>query len=94
MLTIEQINAELEQMALQRYDKEYYRGLKNFHLLDSFKLAATDMRLGDFHFQLFDEENNEIPYKLHPIIQYIEENNLKYTTTPYTGYCLFTKIKN
>ena len=93
MLTIEQINAELEQMALQRYDKEYYRGLKNFHLLDSFKLAATDMRLGDFHFQLFDEENNEIQYKPHPIIQYIEENNLKYTTTPYTGYCVFTKIK-
>lgn len=96
MLTIEQINDILEKEALKYPDlpdwQDYYRGLKNFHLLDKFSLYSID-RLGHrFSRVIINTDGDQcLEPKIHPIIQYIEENKLQYKYTPYTGYWIFEK---
>lgn len=93
MLTIEQINDILEKEALKYPDypswQEYYRGLKNFHLLDKFFLSSIDSLYRKVIINT--DGNQDIKPNPHPIIQYIEENKLQYKFTPYTGYCVFEK---
>lgn len=97
MLTIEQINDILEKEALKYPDypswQEYYRGLKNFHLLDKFFLSSIDSLDNRFRVTIIGEDGHlYMEPNPHPIVQYIEENKLQYKYIPYTGYCVFEKI--
>jgi hypothetical protein len=82
--TIDEINMWLESQASQCKDNwgNYYRGLKDFHLLDKFTLSSAD--LITFYYQT--------PPTTHPIVQYIQDNNLKYNINGGTGFCDFVKI--